>query len=474
MKENTEKRQKKTEGAVKALNPMIIILCIVIFAALATYVLPAGSFERVTDEVSGAEVVVPDTYTQAEKNPIGFMDFLMSITKGMQSAGSVIFFLVIVGGVFEIIQCTGAINTGIGNLVKVLGNKQMLLIPICIVVFSIISATAACCEEYLAFLPLMYAACIACGFDSIIAVMLLFGSSAIGYAAGVANPFTTGIAQEIAGLPPFSGIELRVALLVVLVIVSTIFVMLYGRKIKKDPTLSPMYEIDKANAQPIDMSQVKALTGRQIGVLTVFLGGFVLIAVLVITKGYYMDELSALFLIMGILSAIIGGVGPSRACDAFIEGAKGMLFAGMMVGLCRAATNIMTDANVFDTIINAFGSILEGLDQRIAACGMFVVQDLFNILVPSGSGQAAITMPFMAPLSDLLGLTRQTAVMAYHLGDAFTNVVTPTSGVFMAALAVCKVPWGKWVKWIAPLWGIWCVIACVFLVIAVSIGYGPF
>ena len=146
----------------------------------------------------------------------------------------------------------------------------------------------------------------------------------------------------------------------------------------------------------------------------------------------------------------------------------------MMVGFCRAATNIMTDANVFDTIINAFGSLLEGLDQRVAACGMFVVQDLFNILVPSGSGQAAITMPFMAPLSDLLGVSRQTAVLAFHLGDAFTNVVTPTSGAFMAALAMCKVPWGKWVKWIAPLWGIWCVIAFIFLVIAVSIGYGPF
>ncbi|MDD7602018.1 MAG: AbgT family transporter [Firmicutes bacterium] len=477
MTEKNEKNQKKVKrgsSAVKGLNPMIIILCIVIFAAIATYILPAGSFERVTDEVSGAEVVVPDTYTQAERNPIGFMDFLMSITKGMQSAGSVVFFLLIVGGVFEIIQCTGAIQAGIGNLVKRLGNRQMLMIPLCIIVFSIISTTAACCEEYLAFLPLMYAACIACGFDSIIALMLLFGSSAIGYAAGVANPFTTGIAQEIAGLPPFSGLQLRVVLLIVLNIVTIVFVMLYARKIKKDPALSPMHEIDLANAQPISMDEVKPLTGRQAGVLAVFLGGFVMIAVLVILKGYYMDELSALFLIMGIVSAIIGGVGPSRACDAFIEGAKGMLFAGMMVGFCRAATNIMTDANVFDTIINAFGSLLEGLDQRVAACGMFVVQDLFNILVPSGSGQAAITMPFMAPLSDLLGVSRQTAVLAFHLGDAFTNVVTPTSGAFMAALAMCKVPWGKWVKWIAPLWGIWCVIAFIFLVIAVSIGYGPF
>ena len=459
---------------IKMLNPLIIILIIILLAAVATYVLPAGSFERQIDATSGAEVVIPGTYTETERNPIGFMEFLMSFTKGMQSAGSVIFFLLIVGGVFGIIQETGALDAGIANLVKALGNKQIMLIPISLIVFSCISTTAACCEEYLAFLPLMYAACIACGFDSIVAMMLLFGASAIGYGGGVANPFTTGIAQEIAGLPPFSGLGLRAALLAALVIVSIIYTMRYAAKIKKDPTLSSMYEIDKANATPIDLTDVKPLTGRQIGVLAVFLGGFVLIAVLVILKGYYMDELSALFIIMGLLAGIIGGFSPNKMCEAFVEGAKGMLFAGLVIGFCKAAVLIMTNANVFDTIINAAGNLLSGLDTRISACGMFIVQDLFNFLVPSGSGQAAITMPFMAPLSDILDVSRQTAVMAFHLGDGFTNVVTPTSGAFMAALTICKIPWGKWFRFIAPLWAMWCIIACIFLVIAVSTGYGPF
>lgn len=458
----------------KSLNPMLIILTIVLLAAVATYVVPSGTFERTVDAVSGAEVVVPGTYTETEKAPIGVFDFLMSFTKGMQAASSIIFFLLIVGGVFGVINETGALNAGIGNLVKALANKEMLLIPICITVFSIISSTAACSEEYLAFLPLMYAACIACGFDSIIAMALLFVSSAVGYAGGVANAFTTGVAQGVAGLPLFSGLQLRIVLLAVLIVVTIIYVSLYAKKIKKNPQLSPMYEIDKENAAGIDVSQVEKLTGRQIGVLVVFLGGFIAIAFTVIKFQFYIDELSALFIVMGLLSGIIGGVSPGRMCDAFIEGAKDMVWAGVVIGLCKTATNILSDANVFDTIINAAGSVLSGLNTRVAACGMFVVQDIFNILVPSGSGQAAITMPFMAPLGDLLGLTRQTTVLAFHLGDAFTNVVTPTSGAFMAALAMCKIPWGKWVKWIAPLWGIWCIISFVFLVIAVNINYGPF
>jgi len=458
----------------KSINPMLIILTIVLLAAVATYIVPSGMFERTVDPVSGAEVVIPGTYETTESSPIGLLDFLMSFTKGMQAASSIIFFLLIVGGVFGVINETGALNAGIGNLVKALANREMLLIPICITVFSIISTTAACSEEYLAFLPLMYAACIACGFDSITAMALLFVSSAVGYGGGVANAFTTGVAQGVAGLPLFSGLGLRIALLAVLIIVTIIYVSLYAKKIKKNPQLSPMYEIDKANATAIDVSKVEKLTGRQIGVLVVFLGGFVAIAFTVIKFQFYIDELSALFIVMGLLSGIIGGISPSRMCDAFIEGAKDMVWAGVVIGLCKTATNIMSDANVFDTIINAAGSILSGLDTRIAACGMFFVQDLFNCLVPSGSGQAAITMPFMAPLGDILNLTRQTTVMAFHLGDGFTNVVTPTSGAFMAALAMCKIPWGKWVKWIAPLWAMWCVIACVFLVIAVSINYGPF
>ncbi|MBQ8562461.1 MAG: YfcC family protein [Firmicutes bacterium] len=468
MKENKKKKEKKE------LNPIVIVVAVILLAAICTYILPAGQFERVVDETTGAEMVVPGSYVEIEKSPITLMGLLTSITLGMQGAGSIVFFLLIVGGVFGIVQETGAIHAGIGNLVKTLGNKQMLLIPVCITVFGIISSTAACCEEYLAILPLMYTACIALGFDSIIAMMLLMGVSAMGFASSLANPFTVGVAQGIAGLPTFSGIELRIALLVVLIIVTTAYVMLYGKRILKNPQLSPMYEIDKANAKPIDLSAVEKLTGRQIGVLTVFMGGFVFIAVMVITKGYYMDELSALFIAIGLICAAIAGMGPSRICDAFMAGAKDMLMAAMLVGFCKSATIILSDANVFDTLINAMGTALDGLNATLAAIGMYLLQTVFSIAVPSGSGQAAMTMPFMAPLSDLLGITRQTAVLAYQLADSFTNVVTPVSGVLMGALTICHIPWKTWFKWLVPLWGIWILVAFGFLIFAVQTNYGPF
>ena len=174
---------------------------------------------------------------------------------------------------------------------------------------------------------------------------------------------------------------------------------------------------------------------------------------------------------MGILVVIVSGMSVNEAADNFVEGCRNMLWAGLIIGMCKAVTNILSDAGIMDTLIYYAGTLLEGLSAKVSACGMFVLQDLLNILIPSGSGQAAITMPFMAPLSDILGVSRQTAVLAFQMGDAFTNVVTPTSGELMAALAICHVPYKKWFKFLAPLWGLWAVAACVLLVIAVSIGY---
>ena len=181
--------------------------------------------------------------------------------------------------------------------------------------------------------------------------------------------------------------------------------------------------------------------------------------------------MSAIFLIVAILIGIIAKMNINDFADQFVEGCKGLLWAGLIIGMCNSVTLIMTDAHILDTFIHAMGNVLQGLSAKVSACGMFVLQDLLNFLVPSGSGQAAITMPFMAPLSDLLGISRQTSVLAFQFGDAFTNVITPTSGELMAALAICHIPYKKWFKFLAPLWGIWAVIACGFLIFAVSIGY---
>ena len=459
---------------VKSLNPMVILGGIMVLAAIATYIVPAGQFDRIKVEGSEYEKVVSDSFHYVDNSPVGPFEFFQQLSLGLQDAGYIIFFLLILGGVFKIVEATGALHAGIGNMIKLTAGKELILVPLCMIVFSAISATAACCEEYLAFLPLMYMVCMACGFDSILAVALLFCASAVGYAGGMTNAFTVGVAQTIAEIPMFSGVGYRVIVWAVLLVASITYMMFYAVKIKKHPEKAYNFDVDQKYRGELDMGEldkVEKITTRQALVLVVFFGGFIFVAFSVLKWGFYIDEMSGIFIIVGLLAAIIGGVSPSRTADEFVEGAKDLVWAGLIIGMCYAATNILQNAQIMDTLVNAMGTVLGGLHSSVAACGMFVLQDILNVIVPSGSGQAAITMPFMAPLADVLGVTRQTAVLAFQLGDAFTNVVTPTSGEIMAALAICHVPYTKWFRFIGPLWAIWAAIAMIVLIIATMTGY---
>lgn len=468
---STAQKQSGEVSAKKPINPIIILAVIIVIAAIATYVIPAGAFDRVPNPETGYDLVDIDSFHSVEQNPIGLFDVFKSVTLGLQNAAYIIFFLMIIGGTFQVVEATGALHAGLSNLVVKMKGKELLLIPVCVFVFALISAMAACCEEYLAFLPLMYVVCVAAGFDSLTAVALLFCSSAIGYASGMTNAFTVGVAQTIAGLPLFSGMGLRAVIYVVLAAVSSVYFLLHARKIRNHPERNTMGQTDKLYAEQLDLEDVKPMTAREKLILLVFALGFAVVAFCVIKLGFYIDEMAAIFLIVGLLVGVIAKMSPSDFVDHFVVGCKNLLGAGLIIGMCNAVTMIMNDANVMDTMIYAMGRILNRQPAKVSACGMFVLQDLLNCLVPSGSGQAAITMPFMAPLSDLLGVSRQTAVLAFQLGDAFTNVITPTSGELMAALAICHIPYKKWFRFLAPLWLIWSIIACIFLVVAISIGY---
>lgn len=458
---------------VKSVNPLIILACIIVLAAIATYIVPAGEFDRVPIEGTEYEGIVQGSYHHVDNNPIKPFDVFVSFTKGLQDAAYIIFFLLILGGVFKIVEATGALHAGINNMIRRTAGKEVILVPICLIAFSLISAMAACCEEYLAFLPLMYMVCMACGFDSILAVGLLFCSSAVGYAGGMTQAFSVGVAQTIAGLPMFSGIGFRIFGWAVLVTATIIYMMIYAHKIKKDPSKSYTFEIDKKYRSQMDfnLDEIEPMNGRQAGVLAVFFAGFIFVAFSVIKWGFYIDEMAGIFIIVGLLCAIIGGLRPGQVADNFAEGAKDLVWAGLIIGMCYAVTMILSDAQIMDTIVNAMGTALGGLHASVAAVGMFVLQDILNFLIPSGSGQAAITMPFMAPLADVLGVSRQTAVLAFQYGDAFTNVIAPTSGEIMAALAICHVPYSKWFKFMWKLWIMWAILAAILLIIATAIGY---
>ena len=462
---------EKKKGAP---NPIVIIICIILVSALASYIVPAGVFDRVVDPNSGRTVVDPSSFQYTEQNPTGFFDLFKSLTLGLQSASDIIAFLFIIGGAFGVMEATGAIKSGMGTLVLKMRGKELLLVPVCMLIFSCGSAFAANEEEYLAFLPLILSICLAMGFDSLTALGIVFGSTGAGIASGCTNAFTVGVAQGIAGLPVFSGIELRLASLAVFYIINVTFVTLHARKVKANPQASPMYELDRSRAGTFEVNEEERMTGRHKVVLLIFVATVAVLVFGVIQYGFYIDELAALFLIMGIAAGVVGGLHPGEIADSFIKGCHNMLFPCIMVGFCKATTIILTDALIMDTVIHALAGLLNGIPTVLTACGMFLIQAIFNFLVPSGSGQAAITMPIMAPLADLVGITRQTAVLAFQFGDASTNCITPASGMTMSALAIAGVPLNKWWKFFVPLVLIWWAVCCAFLVFATLTGYGPF
>lgn len=468
-----EKIKKKKE--LKALNPMLFLVAIMLIVTVASYIVPVGSYERIV--VDGQEMVDPASYHPVERSPITPFNLLISVTLGMQRGSAIIFFLLIIGAMFAILDGTGAINAGMTNVVRAMKGKELLMIPVCMIVFGMGSAFCANFEEFLAFVPLVLACCLTMGFDSLTAVGIIFCAAASGYGGAITNAFTTGIAQSIAGLPMFSGMGLRIAVFVTLLSVSIIYVTWHALRVKKNPQLSSTYDVDCLTAKNVALNVTESvpLTTRQKIVLAVFIGGIAFTVYGIIKKGYYIDELAGIFLAIGIIGGLIGGLRPGEICEHFEKGCVNMLFPCIMVGLANSVIILLEQSNMMDSIIHLLASALNGLSPMLTAFGMFVVTDLFNVLIPSGSGKAAIVMPIMVPLADMMDITRQTSVLAFQLGDAFTNVMAPTGGEILAALAMCGgVSFKKWMKYLLPLFICWWIIAFIFLAIAVYTGYGSF
>lgn len=469
---NEKKKKKSLEG----INPMLFLVVVMIIVVIASYLVPAGSFERVYDAAVDRDIVVPGSFQYTEQNPIGFFDLMMSLTLGIQNASYIIAFLLIIGGMFAIMDGTGAINAGLANVVRATRGKELIMIPVLMTVFGLMSCFCANFEEFLAFVPLILAVSLSMGFDSMTAMGIVFGSVAAGYGGAATNAFTVGVAQSIAGLPMFSGMTLRLVLFVALLLVSMAYVMWHANRVKKHPEKSPCRTADLENAKKyvLDVENIAPLTVRQKLVLVVLLLAILWTIYGVLVHGYYIDELAAVFLTAGVVAGLLGGSRPSRICDDFLKGAANMLAPCMMIGMANAVVLMMTDAGIIDTIIYALSNLLLGLPSALLAIGMFLVQTLFNLVVPSGSGQAAITMPLMAPLADMVGVTRQTAVLAYQLGSTFTDLIGPTSGEILVAGAMCGIAYPKWFKWLLPLFCLWCLVAFGFLTYATVTGYGPF
>jgi len=464
------KKEPSPPRSKEPMNPILIIAIILVVVAVLTYIIPAGSFDRVTLD-TGYDALDVDSFHYVEQNPVDPLTFFSSLTVGMQSAAPIIFFLFVLGGLFQVVEHTGALKAALANMVKALNGKEILFIPICVFICGLISSTAGTWEEYLAILPLVHIVCVSAGFNSLTAVAAMFCGAGAGFAGATTNAFTVGVAQTIAGVPMFSGLPYRLVICLILCTVSSIFIMLYAHRIKAHPELNAMKEIDAMYVEPLDINSIPKMTLSQKLVILIFALSFLTVAFCVVQFGFYMDEMAAIFLITALLIAVVAKLSPNEFIDVFLKGASDLVWIGFLIGMCMSISTIMQDAGILDTLIYHAGNLLRGLGAKACACGMFVVQDLLNCVIPSGSGQAAVTMPFMAPLADMMGVSRQTAVLAFQMGDAYTNLVTPSAGDMMAALAICHIPYKKWLKFFLPLLAVWVVLAFVFLIVAVSIGY---
>ncbi|MFP3324729.1 C4-dicarboxylate ABC transporter permease [Planococcus sp. SIMBA_160] len=467
----TEKPHKLKKGGSKIPHTYAILFLIMIAAMVASYLIPAGQYER--QEVDSRTVVVDNSYAQVEQSPVGFFDLFKAIPTGMSEASNIIFYIFLVGGAFGIIRAIGAIESGIAKVVDKLERQEKWLIPIVMILFSILGATIGMAEEVIIFVPIGIAVARAIGFDAMTGTAMVSLGAASGFIGGMLNPFTVGVAQGIAELQVFSGIGFRFGAYIFFLAFAIWYVMRYAAKVKKDPTQSVIYEIEKRakKSSTKDQAELLGAFNWRHGMVFLFLAiGLGVNVYGVFEWDWYLTELAASFIIIGFAAGLVGNLGVNRMFDAFIDGMKLVVFGALIVGFARAILVIMEQGVIMDTMIYGLSSVISGLPNALTVIGMFFTQVVINFFIPSGSGQAATTMPIMTPLSDLLAIERQVAVLAYQYGDGITNSIIPTSAALMGYLAVAGIPYDKWVKFVWKLIVGWLVIALVALVIAVMIG----
>lgn len=455
----------------KVPHTLILLLSMMLVAYIATWLVPQGFFETVTLD-NGREAVVPGTYALAQaQTHLTPMDFLVAIPRAFAAAQDVIFFVFIVGGVLSIARATGTIDALIGRLLERFGHKPNILIFMVVFCFALASGAIGTAGEYIPFVLILVGLCKAMRLDAMTAVGMVVAGYGIGYGVSAFNPFTVMVAQKVADIPVYSGIELRLAIFLPFVLIGFHHVWSYAKKIQANPELSltkglpcPLAGTAEANYPTLNKRHQMILFGLVAAIVLAVWG--------ISQKGWYLYELGAVFITWGIFSTLIGQIGADRAANEFIEGVKDLASTAVLIGVARGIALIMEDGQILHTLVYAMSSPLSHLGAELAAVGMFIMQTLLNLFIPSGSGQAYVTMPLMAPVGDIIGVYRQVAVLAYQFGDGFSNMIIPTNAVLMGIIGMAGVPYHLWFRFCLPLFGKLMLAASVVLILAVTFGYG--
>lgn len=455
-----------------SLDSLVLIFSFIVIAQLLSYVVPHGSFERVPvpDEPSRS-VVVDGTYaslTGDDKVTLPPWHFLLAVSDGLESAQGIIFLIFLVGGVIAVLRKTGAIDAALHGAVGRLGKSPWLLIGGCLLLFSIGSFTIGMGEEYVPLVPIIVTMSLAMRMDAIVAMGMVWVPYGIGWACAGINPFGVLIAQNIANVPLTSGWGFRLAMMFAFLTIAFHHIYRYAMRVQKDPSTSLVAHVDYSHGfqAPADLQ----MTRGRIAVLAVFVLGLIAFVYGVSEFHWYIAELNAIFLGIGIVAAAVSRMPAGETSRTFIEGAATMTPAALLVGFARTIEVVMTDGQIIDSIVFWIAGLLEGLPAEASALGMLGVQTVCNFFIPSGSGQAFVTMPIMSPLATLTDVPQQTAVLAYQFGDGFTNMIVPTSALVMGALALGKVPYAAWFRFVGPLLLKMFALAAVFLVLSMHVG----
>jgi len=448
-------------------NTFALLFSLLALIALATWFVPGGRYD--THMVDGKQLIDPSSYHRTAAKPQGPVELMKAPIKGFVEAGLIIGFVLIVGGAFAVLQKTEAIDSMIKSVARAHTRSafvRVAIIPVFVTLFSLGGATFGMAEEAIPFVLIFIPLALALKYDSIIGVAIPFVGSQVGFATAFLNPFNVGVAQGLAGVPLFSGIGYRLVVWAIATGLTIAFLMWYAARIKRTPSLSPTFEMDEEKRKQLGSASFEnftGMTGTHKGVLALFVATLGVMIFGVVKFNWYIEEIAALFLLMALLVGVVGRLQTDALVAAFLAGAKDLVGTALVIALAKGTVILMRDGQIIDTLLYGLMPFVQSASPIIAAQKMFLIQSVINFFIHSGTGQAALTMPIMAPLADLVGVSRQTAILAFQFGELTTPVI-PTSGITVGVLALAGIPWSKWARWMIPLQLVYLLMALALLV----------
>ena len=460
--------EAKVQKKIQEPNVLLFLFFMLIVSAVLTHIVPAGSYDRYFNEDIGRTIVDPNSYRAVEQNPVWIMDTLASIPNGIMHNIWVIAIIFAYGGAFGIIARTRLIEDGITRSLDKVQKLSWLIIPIVCMIFSAGGAFVGIQQSFWAFTPLVAVLAVAMGYDVVVAFVMVAVANNIGYMCGPMNVWNVGVAQEISELPMFSGMGLRMFCWLLFMTLLIGYTFIYCRKIKKDPTKSIVYDLEPAIK--LEANFEVNFSPRRKAALGLLLAGFLILIYLIGVQGMSSGTQIGAYLIgMSIVVALVNGETPNGIADGFVQGVQNILVPSLVVGMAGGVLLILQQGNTLDAILHAAVTVLAETSSVFAAMMIYLFQFLFNFLVPSGTAQAATTMPIIAPLSDMVGVSRQVSILVFQFGDGFSNMLWPTA--VLAPLAFTNIPFRRWIKWFMPFTYIFIVVSGLIVYYAIATGY---